>query len=69
MCGGLFCQLWQAQILVAFGCGLWPIVLTKGVGFSLKFVTIFGGIYPCSKIFLLVADHMQHNELCRSWKN
>ena len=58
-------RLRQAQVLVAFGCGVWLIVLAKGDDFNLKSVAFVGGIYLCSKI-LLVADHLQHNELRRS---
>ena len=59
-------RLRQAQVLVAFGCGVWLIVLAKGDDFNLKSVAFVGGIYLCSKILLLVADHMQHDELRRS---
>ena len=59
-------RLRQAQMLVAFGCGVWLIVLAKGDDFNLKTVAFVGGIYLCSKILLLVADHMQHDELRRS---
>ena len=59
-------RLRQAQVLVAFGCGVWLIVLAKGDDFNLKSVAFVGGIYLCSKILLLVADHLQHNELRRS---
>ena len=52
-------------MLVAFGCGVWLIVLAKGDVFNLKSVAFVVGIYLCSKILLLVADHMQHNELRR----
>ena len=53
-------------MLVAFGCGVWLIVLAKRDDFNLKSVAFVGGIYLCSKILLLVADHMQHDELRRS---
>lgn len=56
----------QAQVVAAFGCGVCLIILAKGDDFNLKSVAFIGGIYLCSKIFLLVADHMQHNELRRS---
>ena len=59
-------RLRQAQVLVAFGCGVWLIVLAKGDDFNLKTVAFVVGIYLCSKILLLVADHMQHDELRRS---
>ena len=54
-------RLRQAQVLVAFGCGVWLIVLAKGDDVNLKSVAFVGGIYLCSKILLLVADHMQHD--------
>ena len=59
-------RLRQVQVLVAFGCGVWLIVLAKEDDFNLKSVAFVGGIYLCSKILLLVADQLQHNELRRS---
>ncbi len=37
-------RLRQAQVLVAFGCGVWLIVLAKGDDFNLKTVAVVGGV-------------------------
>lgn len=58
-------RLRQVQVLVAFGCGVWLIALAKGDDFNMKSVTLVGGIYLCSKMLILIADHMQHNEFRR----
>lgn len=46
-------RLRQVQFFVAFGCGVWLIVLAKGDDFNLWFVVFVVGIYPCSKMLLL----------------
>lgn len=59
-------RLQYFHYLVAFGCGIWLIVLAKEDKFDERKVALVAGVYLCSKLLLLVAAKLHNDYIDRS---